>query len=277
MPPPRGPQRAESLGSQAAAAARAAAAFYRGWRSGASVSDPMAVERQRQTARYAIALNTYRSRAAALRTRLVAGSTVAIGGAAVAASTLNGMPDEAPLAVLGGSAAFIGAWQALHGRRGLQKLDPPPPPPALAAIPAPLPVGSPGAEAAARVTGLRVHLVGLLPTVEQLHEQAADEIRAADAATAPSLNALVERIRSMQQIIAQMPGTPAAQSARVSIDALTIRLTEGANAYQELLTAVIALSAAPAITGGPTATLHPAISDMRAYAAGLEAAARTWE
>ena len=116
----------------------------------------------------------------------------------------------------------------------------------------------------------------LLPTIEQLHPEAADQIRAADAATAPGLNALVERLRSMQRITAELPGSAAAASARLTISALLIQLDEGAAAYQELLESVISLSSAPPLTGGPSATLRPAIEDMHAYAEGLRRAAQTW-
>lgn len=275
QPSPR-PPRAESLGSQAASAAKAAAAFYRGWRAGGVHNDPVEIERQRQASRYSQAIAQYRSRAAALRTRLYAGTASVVGGAVIASASLSSEGADAPLVVVGGSAVAFGAWQAIKGRQGLQHLSSPKPPAPIVAVPPPLPPGSTSAGQADRVAKLRMHIMELLPTVEMLHPQAADDIRAADAATAPSLNAVVERIRSMQRIIAQMPGTPAAASAQISIDALSIRLTEGANTYQELLHAVITLSSAPAITGGPSQTLRPAIADMHAYAAGLEAAARTW-
>jgi hypothetical protein len=270
--------RAEALGGQAAAAARAAMSFYRGWRGNRTTGpNPIELERAHREATHRAAMSRYRGALTRLRARLVVGTAGMIGGAAVAASTLDGMPGEAPLAVLGGSAAAIGAWQAARSSHRLKQLQEPAPPPAIAAPPPALPPGSPGADAAQRVTGLRVHIMELLPTVEQLHPEAADQVRAADAATAPGMNALVERVRSMQRIIEQMPGSPAAQSARLSIDALTIRLQEGASAYQELLTAVIALSSAPALSGGPSATLRPAIDDMHAYAAGLRRAADTWQ
>jgi hypothetical protein len=269
--------RAEALGGQAAAAARAAMSFYRGWRANRTTGpNPIEVERAHREAAHRAEMSRYRGALSRLRARLVVGTAGVIGGAAVAASTLDGLPGEAPLAVLGGSAAAIGAWQAARSSSKLKELQEPAPPPAIAAPPPALPPGSPGSDAAQRVTGLRMHIMELLPTVEHLHPDAADQIRAADAATAPGLNALVERVRSMQRIIAQMPGSPAAQSARLSIDALTIRLQEGASAYQELLTAVIALSSAPALTGGPSTTLRPAIDDMHAYAAGLRRAAETW-
>lgn len=270
--------RAEALGGQAASAARAAMAFYRGWRSNRTAGpDPLQLERQHREATHLAALHRYRGALARLRTRLVVGTAGVIGGAAVAASTLDGLPGEAPLAVFGGSAALIGGWQASRANRQLKHLSEPDPPPALVAAPAALPAGSPAADAAHGVTGLRMHIMELLPTVEQLHPTAADQIRAADAATAPGMNALVERVRAMQRIIAQMPGSPAARSAQLSIDALTIRLREGASAYQELLAAVIALSSAPALTDGPGATLRPAVDDMHAYAAGLQRAAETWQ
>ena len=276
-PKPSGPpQRAESFGSQAAAAAKAAAAFYRGWRSGASPNDPLELERQRQAARYSQALGRYRTQAAEMRARLYAGTAGAVGGVVVASAALSNEFADAPLVVAGGSIAAISAWQAVKGRKGLAQLSPPEAPVPVVAAPTPLPAGTTGAVQAERVAKLRMHIIELLPTVEWLQPQAADDIRAADAATAPGLNAIVERIRAMQRIIAQLPGTPAAASAQISIDALTIRLTEGANAYQELLRAAITLSSAPAITGGPDQTLRPAIADMHAYAAGLEAAARTW-
>ncbi len=221
-------------------------------------------------------MSSYRSRALALRARFVAGTAGIIGGAAVAASTLDGIPGEAPIAVLGGSAVVIGAWQAIKSSSRLKGLQEPTPPPAIVAPPPALPPGSPGSESAALVTGLRLHILELLPSVEQLQPEAADQIRVADAATAPGLNALVERIRSMQRIIEQLPGSPAAQSAQISINALTMRLRDGASAYQELLEAVITLSAAPSLGGGPSATLRPAITDLHAYAAGLESASRAW-
>jgi hypothetical protein len=269
--------KAEALGGQAAAAARAAMSFYRGWRANRTGEpNPIDVERAHRQATHASAMSRYRNALIRLRTRLAVGTATVVGGAAVAASTLDGLPSEAPLAVVGGSAVVIGAWQAIRSSSGLKELHVPAPPPALVAPPPALPPGSAGSDAAQRVTGLRMHIMELLPTLDQLHPEAADQIRAADAATALGLNALVERVRSMQRIIRQLPGSPAAQSAQISINALTIRLQEGASAYQELLTAVITLSSAPALTGGPAATLRPAIDDMHAYAAGLQRAAETW-
>ena len=279
-PYPGGPEagRAEALGSQAAAAARAAAGFYRGWRTGrAPAPNPMEVGRSRAAERHQIALSGYRSKLAALRVRLLAAGAGVIGGAAVAASSLDGMPTEAPLAVLGGSAVVIGAWQAIASRNQLRTLEQPAAPPPVVLPPPGLPPGSPGAASAERVTGLRMHIIELLPAVEQLQPRAADQIRAADAATPPGMHALVERIRSMRRIIREMPGSTAAQSAQITINALLVRLNEGASAYQELLAAVIDLSSAPALSGGPAATLRPAIQDMHAYAAGLQRAAETWQ
>ncbi len=291
MAPPKGPRpparqpypgndpvpRAESLGSQAAAAARAAAAFYRGWRSGKVVApSPLELEQERQSARHTTALAEYRSRLAGFRRRMVAGTAGVVGGAAIAASTLDSLPADASLAVLGGSAVVLGAWQAVKGSRGAKELREPVPPPQIAPAPLPLPPGSPGVDAALRVTGYRMHIMELLPAIEPLHEQAAEQILAADAATAPGLNALIERIRSMERISAELPGSAAAASAQLTVSALLIRLDEGAAAYQELLESVIALSSAPALTGGPSATLRPAIQDMHAYAEGLRRAAQTW-
>jgi hypothetical protein len=289
MAPPKGPRpparqpnndpvpRAESLGGQAASAARAAAAFYRGWRSSKAVAPtPLDLERQRQAAKHAAALAQHRSALASFKRRMVGGTVGVVGGAAVTASTLGPPSGDAWLAVLGGSAVALGAWQAIKGNRGAKELREPVEPPQLPPAAPPLPAGSPGAEAAQRATGYRMHIMGLLPTVEQLHPEAADQIRRADAATAPGLNALVERIRSMQRISSDLPGSPAAASARLTNNALLVQLDEGAGAYQELLESVISLSSAPPLTGGPSTTLRPAIEDMHAYAEGLRRAAQAW-
>jgi len=287
MAPPQGPlppstperrpaRRAQTLGEQAASAARAAAAFYRGLRSPAAGADPMQVEQQRRSAAYSSALAAYRSRLAALRARLVVGTGAAVGGAAVAAATVGPPDGDAAWLVVGGSTAVIGAWHAVKGTRGLHQLEEPAPPPQLVSRTPPLPEGSPGADPAARVNATRGHIMELLPGLDHLHPEAAEQVRAADAATAPGLNAVVERIRSLQRINAQMPGTEAARAARISTNHLAVQLNEGATTYQELLDGVIALSTSPSLSGGPAATLRPAIEDMHAYAAGLQRAAETW-
>jgi len=269
------PQQAQAAGSHAAAAARAAAAFYRGWRSNQGAQpDPLLVEGQRQQAKGLQVVSAHRSRLSKLRFRFASGTTVAVAGTAVAAGTVT----QGPLGTtaLGVGAIAVGAWQALRGRKGLRDLQPPREVPQIMPAPAPLPAGCPGAESAMRVTQYRRTIMEMLPTIELLHPEAAEDIRAADAATAPGLNAMVERIRSMQRIQQEMPGTSAQASAQVATGALVVRLTEGAWAYHELLEAVITLAGAPALSGGPQSTLRPAIQDMRAYATGLQRAAETW-
>ena len=268
--------KAESFGAQAAAAARAAAAFYRGWRSGTPTENALQREQQRQVTRYAAAMQRYRTRMAGLKARLVMGGTVFLGGAAVAASSLDGMPGEAPLAVLGGGAAVIGGWQAVRARTELKHTpEPPRPLPIVAPAPA-LPNNSPGAMGAVRVATIRHHLMELLPQVEQIQPEAAEQVRILDAQTAPGMNALVERIRSMQRISQQMPGSSTSRTAASSMRALVQRLDEGADAYQELLDAVIGLISAPELAASPSQALRPAIVDLQSYAAGLQRAAETW-
>lgn len=268
-PVPR-PDKTEQLGAQAAAAAKAAAAFYRGWRANRAPSNALQREQQRQLALYQQSYRAYRSRLARLRARLVLGGTAVVGGALVATT------GEPAGLVVGGSAAALGAWQAVRGQRGLSQLEGPPEPKQIVAPPPSLPKGSPGAVAADRVSGIRLHLMELLPAVEQAHPEAAAQLRDLDATTAPSLAALVERIRALQRIQREFPGSPTAASADASIRLLADRLGEGATAYQDLLDGVIALVSAPDLAGPPTASLRSAIIDLQAYAAGLERAAETW-
>jgi hypothetical protein len=264
------PSKFEALG---AAAARAASQFARGFRS-SSGPDAIERERQRQAAAHASALSKHRSALYGLRARFIVGGTAMLGGSALGAGALAG--EQIAGAVLAGGVAAYGGYQSVKAKRSIDGLHEPPAPPPIMPAPVPLPAGTPGAAAADRITGARMQIMELIPTVEYLQPEAAAQVFTADATAAPATAAVVERIRLMSKIIREMPGSPAAQAAALSLPVLEQRLTEGSSAYYELLDAVIGLASAPDLNGSVGTALRPAINELQAYTAGLQRAADTW-
>jgi hypothetical protein len=204
---------------------------------------------------------------------MVVGAGAAVTGAGVG---LTVMDTELLAAGVAAGVAAFGGYSAVRSKVAINQLRPPPDPPVIMPASVPLPPAAPGAAAAARITVARSQIMELLPTVEYLQAEAAGQVLAADAAAAPATHAVVERIRAMHRIVAEMAGSPAAQAAALSLPVLEQRLAEGAAAYHELLAAVIGLASAPDLHGSIGQSLRPAINELQAYTAGLERAAQTW-
>lgn len=209
--------------------------------------------------------------------RKVQAQTMTIGGTAVTASAgTAGLIDViagGPGMVIGWfTISALGAVAAIIGARAWRRLPPTTFAPAITAAPALVRRGAIGYESVARYTAVRVQTVQVIRAIEPLHSDAAREIRAADAQAAPSLNALAERLRVLDDMARQMPGTSASESARQSALAVSAQLDRGSASYDVLLAAAARLLAEPGIAVPVTDILEPAASALVAYAHGLRAA-----
>lgn len=278
MPPARRPggtpdERAQQFGARAAAGWRAVQSFARGWRKN-QVEDPIELERQRALMLHNQNLLRYRSTRARLRALLRSGQVVALGGGALAVAGVGALGPEAVVAgvataAAGGAATFVGS-------RRSKELPAPPPPLVPLPAAAPLADSTPGAAAVQRINGTRRQLAALLPTVDQIQPDAATELRRADASAAAATTVLIDRLRTLSQIARDGGGREPERIARVSMQSLAARLVEGAEAYDEMLAAVVALvsTASGQLTAGDT--LRQPIQEMLAYTEGLRRVADTW-
>lgn len=210
--------------------------------------------------------------------RKVQAQTLTIGGTAVGASSGTvGVIDL--LATSSGEFAWFalaaaGAVAGVIGARAWRRLVPPAPITPIEAPPAVIRRGAIGHEAVTRYTAVRVQVVQVARAIEPLHADAAAEIRSADAQVAPTLNALAERLRVLDDMSRQMPGTATAQTAQTSARAVSEQLDHGSAGYDVLLAAAARLLAEPAIAHPVPDVLEPASSALIAYAHGLRAASQ---
>lgn len=209
--------------------------------------------------------------------RKVQAQTMTIGGTAVTASAgTAGLIDV----VAGGPGMAVGwfmitafgAVAAVIGARSWRRLPPNLQMPAIPEAPALVRRGAIGYESVTRYTAVRVQTVQVIRAIEPLHRDAAAEIRAADAQAAPTLNALAERLRVLDGMARQMPGTSTAQSAQQSARAVSAQLDQGSASYDVLLAAAARLLAEPDIGSPVPEILEPAASALIAYAHGLRVA-----
>lgn len=204
--------------------------------------------------------------------------TLTIGGTAVSASTGTvGIIDL--LATSTGDVAWfavatIGAVAAVIGARAWRRLVPPTPIIPIEAPPSLIRRGAIGYESVARYTAVRVQTVQVIRAIEPLHTDAAAEIRAADSQAAPALNALADRLRVLDDMSRRMPGTEAAESARISARAVSSQLDRGSASYDVLLAASARLLAEPELARPVPEILEPAASALIAYAHGLRTASQ---
>ena len=134
-----------------------------------------------------------------------------------------------------------------------------------------LPRGAIGRDEVARYINIRTQILTMHTSIRVLHPEAAIELRAADSAAAPALNALVERLEVLHELRKQLPNTAAARTAETAANVISSRLLVGCQSYDTLLAAAATLMAAPDI--GMQANLQPAADSLIAYAHGLERAA----
>lgn len=199
-----------------------------------------------------------------------------IGGTAVGASAATiGVIDVAATGS-GGLGWFIvsavGAVSAVIGGRRWRRLSPFVAMPAITSPPVIVRRGAIGHESVARYTAVRVQTVQVIRAIEPLHADAAREIRSADAQVAPTLNALADRLRVLDEMSRQMPGSQAADQAQRAAHAVSQQLDRGSAAYDVLLAAAARLLAEPELGTPVSHVLEPASSALIAYAHGLRVA-----
>jgi hypothetical protein len=112
----------------------------------------------------------------------------------------------------------------------------------------------------------------LVPSVERLYPGAGGELQRADAEAATPLTALCERLRVLDDLQRELPGSSAAAAAVTSAEVVRTRLAEGCATYDDLLAAAAALLASPDLDRRTSDILAPAVAAMLAYAHGLQRA-----
>ena len=210
--------------------------------------------------------------------RRVQAQVMTIGGTAVGASAGTIGVIDVVATGPGGIGWFIvsgiGAVAAVIGGRRWRRLAPFT---ALPTIPSP-PVlvrrGAIGHDSVARYTAVRVQTVQVIRAIEPLHADAAVEIRSADAQVAPTLNALADRLRVLDEMARQMPGSQAAAQAQQAAHSVSKQLDQGSAGYDVLLAAAARLLASPDLGTPVSKVLEPASSALIAYAHGLRVASR---
>ena len=210
--------------------------------------------------------------------RRVQAQVMTIGGTAVGASAGTiGVIDVAATGP-GGIGWFIlsglGAVAAVIGGRRWRRLAPFTALPTIPSPPALVRRGAIGHEAVARYTAVRVQTVQVIRAIEPLHADAAVEIRSADAQVAPTLNALADRLRVLDEMARQMPGSQAAAQAQQAAQSVSRQLDQGSAGYDVLLAAAARLLAEPDLGAPVSQVLEPASSALIAYAHGLRVASR---
>lgn len=165
--------------------------------------------------------------------------------------------------------AGLGGGAALWGRRSRRRIGSPPPAPRVTAA---LPRGAVGSDVVERYLRARLAVITTARQIEHLHADAAFELLCADAEAGAALDALVERLRVLDQL-ARSP-SPAAGAARESAQVIAERLNRGCDSYDCLLDAATRLLAAPDLSRTTDAVLQPAVDALIAYAHGLSRAAQ---
>ncbi len=210
--------------------------------------------------------------------RRVQAQVMTIGGTAVGASAGTVGVIDVIATGPGGLGWFvvsgIGAVVAVLGGRRWRRLAPFTAIPAIPSPPALVRRGAIGHESVARYTAVRVQTVQVIRAIEPLHADAATEIRSADAQAAPTLNSLAERLRVLDEMTRQMPGSQAAVQAQQAAHAVSRQLDQGSAGYDVLLAAAARLLAEPDLGTPVASVLEPASSALIAYAHGLRAASR---
>jgi hypothetical protein len=236
----------------------------------------LANEHRRAVAAQRRTIVRHRSRRAALRSQSVGGAVAAgvtgtIGFIDVLA-TLAGSVVPGPAWAWFGAAA-VGVVVSVRGTRRLRTLGAEPELPALVGPPPTLRRGSIGFAEVARFSAVRVQVLTLVPSIERLYPGAGLELNGADAEAAAPLTALCERLRVLDDLQRELPGSAAAASASSAAEAVRVRLAQGCSTYDALLAAAATLLASPDLDRRTSDVLAPAIDAMLAYAHGLQRAA----
>jgi hypothetical protein len=180
--------------------------------------------------------------------------------------------------VITAASCWVGGGALVRLRRA-RPPEPPPSPPAwlpdasaVAATLGRLPrlrPGTPGSVETDRLARAEANLHRILPAVAELHPSAAQELRRAAAKCGPVLHQQAGRIVVLTSVEVEMAGSEAATTAASAARDVAVRLGQGVDAYEQLLSAAVALLAAPDLARSPEATVGPAIDGMHAYAHGL--------
>jgi hypothetical protein len=236
-----------------------------------SGSKALAVEHRKAVAANQREVARYRGRIGRLRSQVTGGAVVAgVGGTVGLIDVVT--PVDGPLLLWFG-AAGLGLVISVRARMKLRHVGPPPRELELVGPPPALPRGAFGSAEVARFTAVRVQVMTMAPTLDRLYPGAGDELRRADNEAAGPLTALAERLRVLDQLQRELPGTSAATSAASASKDVAARLATGCATYDELLAAAARLLAAPDPTRSTEQILAPAVDAMVAYAHGLERAA----
>lgn len=236
-----------------------------------SGSKALAVEHRKAVAANQREVARYRGRIGRLRSQVTGGAVVAgVGGTVGLIDVVT--PVDGPLLLWFG-AAGLGLVISVRARMKLRHVGPPPRELELVGPPPALPRGAFGSTEVARFTAVRVQVMTMAPTLDRLYPGAGDELRRADNEAAGPLTALAERLRVLDQLQRELPGTSAATSAASASKDVAARLATGCATYDELLAAAARLLAAPDPTRSTEQILAPAVDAMVAYAHGLERAA----
>jgi hypothetical protein len=166
-----------------------------------------------------------------------------------------------------------GGVTALVARRRRAHLPHPPRVDVTAPINVAVPSDAIGAEQSQRLTYLRLQLAQVIPAIERLHPEAANDLRRADSEAAPQLHALVERLAILHSIRRDMPDTIAENAATNAAIEVRERLATGCATYERLIAASATMLAAPDMARSTDEVLGPALDGLSAYTHGLERAA----
>jgi hypothetical protein len=193
----------------------------------------------------------------------------AVGGAGIAVATATaGLVTATPgWWIITGISAVTSVFSLSRWR----SIGPPPREVAPIAPVSALPRGAIGRDDVARYINVRTYVLQMHSSIRSIHPDAAVELRAADTAAAPALNALVERLAVLHDLRQQLPNTTAATTAGTAATAISERLRTGCDSYDNLLAAAATLLAAPDLD--MHTNLQPAVDALIAYSYGLERAA----
>ena len=269
-----GRDRASRIGETLAEMSAAASAFRAGWRKGGTPTDPherMVVAYEKQQQDHQKSVVQYQGKLKRLRNRVRYMSAAAVIGAGAALADLLVAGPEG-IFFIGAPVAVLGAVSARGASKSLTALEPPETPTAPPPPPRPLPPGVVGAEESVHLHRVRLQLASLIPTIADLHEDAALELRRADFEAAPALAMLVERLNLLNQVSAEMTGTPAQRTAVNSAQQVRARLAQGVQMYDELLNAALQMLSAPDPRRAPSAALETAVQELASYTEGLHVA-----
>lgn len=200
----------------------------------------------------------------------VGGRLAAIGGGVVTAGAaistiITTVTAGTPLPGL--VVTVIGGAITLWGVRSSQQA------PAISII-EPVPLADPlrrsavGSGDVNRFIAVRGHIAALARQVDAIHPGAAHELLTADREAAPAMNALVERLRILDELQRSMPASEPASAARQASAVVQQRIVEGVVVYEQLASAATSLLATPEMVSTES-VLRPAIDGMRAYAYGI--------